>query len=214
MIKKYQLSLLCILCLPMAVQAYHFKDLWSRPDPQWQGVADYRAQNYSAAASAFAQQDTETANYNRGNALAKAGDYQQALAAYEKALQQNPQDADAKYNRDLVKKLVQKQQQDQPPPSRSKQSNQNKNQDQNKSQQNKDQSADQKNQAKQNQPSQITKTTADPVKAAEQQAQAQQQQATGQWLQSIPDDPGGLLKQKFLRDHERLNPDNGPEDTL
>lgn len=29
------------------------------------------------------------------------------------------------------------------------------------------------------------------------------QQANEQWLQQIPDDPGGLLRQKFLRDHEK-----------
>ncbi len=30
-----------------------------------------------------------------------------------------------------------------------------------------------------------------------------QQQADQQWLDAIPDDPGGLLRQKFLRDHYR-----------
>lgn len=29
--------------------------------------------------------------------------------------------------------------------------------------------------------------------------------ATKQWLHQIPDDPGGLLRQKFLRDHRRYN---------
>lgn len=34
------------------------------------------------------------------------------------------------------------------------------------------------------------------------QAVNEQQQATEQWLSGIPDDPGGLLRQKFQRDHE------------
>jgi Ca-activated chloride channel family protein len=33
--------------------------------------------------------------------------------------------------------------------------------------------------------------------------QIEQQQATEQWLKRIPDDPGDLLRQKFLRDHQR-----------
>lgn len=33
--------------------------------------------------------------------------------------------------------------------------------------------------------------------------QTEQQQATEQWLRRIPDDPGDLLRQKFLRDHQR-----------
>lgn len=38
-----------------------------------------------------------------------------------------------------------------------------------------------------------------PVKPTSQQQTPQQ--VSNQWLQSIPDDPGGLLQQKFLRDH-------------
>lgn len=33
------------------------------------------------------------------------------------------------------------------------------------------------------------------------------QQANEQWLRQIPDDPGGLLRQKFLRDYERMRQD-------
>jgi len=35
------------------------------------------------------------------------------------------------------------------------------------------------------------------------QQQRENQQASQQMLRSIPDDPGGLLRQKFLRDHLR-----------
>ena len=51
----------------------------------------------------------------------------------------------------------------------------------------------------------------DEKKAEEQFNEASQMQedsgkkATQQWLHQIPDDPGGLLRQKFLRDHQRYN---------
>ena len=38
--------------------------------------------------------------------------------------------------------------------------------------------------------------------------QVEKQQATEQWLRRIPDDPGGLLRQKFLRDHQRYQTDS------
>jgi putative ABC transport system permease protein len=47
----------------------------------------------------------------RRNALAQAGQLQQALAAYDQALQREPQHADARYNRELVQKKLQEQQQ-------------------------------------------------------------------------------------------------------
>lgn len=78
--------------------------------PAWRGSAAYRAGDYAASA-----QDFSANAYNRGNALAKSGQLEEALGAYDQALAADPQDADAKYNRDLVQKLLdeQKQQQEQ-----------------------------------------------------------------------------------------------------
>ena len=50
-----------------------------------------------------------TSQYNLGNALAKAGKLEDAVAAYERALAAAPTDADARFNRDLVKKLLEQQ---------------------------------------------------------------------------------------------------------
>lgn len=72
--------------------------------PSWRGSAAYRAGDYAAAA-----QDFSASAYNRGNALAKSGQLKEALAAYDQALAANPQDADAKANRDLVQKLIDEQ---------------------------------------------------------------------------------------------------------
>ncbi|ONF45583.1 tetratricopeptide repeat protein, partial [Methylobacterium radiotolerans] len=45
------------------------------------------------------------ASYNLGNALAKAGDLDGALAAYDEALRFNPRDADAQANRSLIARM-------------------------------------------------------------------------------------------------------------
>ncbi|QIN30978.1 tetratricopeptide repeat protein [Legionella longbeachae] len=70
---------------------------------------------------------------------------------------------------------------------------------QNKDQQNKDQqNKDQQNKDQQNKKNQNTQAT-EPLSEAER----EKQQAKEQWLRLIPDDPGGLMREKFLRDHLR-----------
>lgn len=51
-------------------------------DPDWRGVADYRAGNYAAAAKAFARARDD---FNLGNARARQRDYAAALEAYDVA---------------------------------------------------------------------------------------------------------------------------------
>lgn len=85
-------------------------------DPAWQASALYRAGDYEKAAQSFQTlRDDEDkipadADYNRGNALARAGQLEAALHAYDEALQKDSALADAKANRDLVKKLLEQQQ--------------------------------------------------------------------------------------------------------
>jgi len=67
---------------------------------------------------------------------------------------------------------------------------------QNKDQQNKDQqNKDQQNKDQQNKDQQNSE--------AQSEAEREKQQAKEQWLRLIPDDPGGLMREKFLRDHLR-----------
>ena len=73
-------------------------------DPTWKANALYKAGDYSGAAAALSR--LPGGDYNRGNALARAGQLEQAVAAYDKALAANPDNADAKFNRDLVQKLI------------------------------------------------------------------------------------------------------------
>ncbi len=80
-------------------------------DPVWQAVANYRAGEYAGSASGFAgQEDTENL-YNLGNALARLGEFETAIDAYEQVLEVNPGNEDAQYNRDLLKELLDQQQQ-------------------------------------------------------------------------------------------------------
>ncbi|MGJ8609536.1 MAG: VWA domain-containing protein [Octadecabacter sp.] len=113
---------------PIAAQASAWDDLWATPDqqghaafvaedyagaaaafeaPDWKGVAAYRVGDYEAAAGLAGS------DYNRGNALAKSGKFEDALAAYDAALAANSDDADAQFNRDLIADLLQQQEQQQ-----------------------------------------------------------------------------------------------------
>lgn len=125
-----------LLLLPQPSQALEWQDLWQRPDqrgaamlndgdadeaaktfrdPAWKGSALYRAEDYEGAAQQFSSLDSADGHFNRGNALARSGQLQQAIDAYNQALQQNPSMEDARFNRDLVQQLLDQQQSDQQP---------------------------------------------------------------------------------------------------
>ena len=255
--KKNVLIVLILLLFSQTSFAWSWRDLWSRPDeqaakllkqgkadmavklfqdPKWRAVARYRSGSYQQAAIDFGQQNSATGFYNQGNALARSGQYQQAIAAYDKALKLQPEHQDALYNKAIIEKLLQdKQQQDQSEKSQKQktqqeqsQSNNQQNQGSNKQDQKQEQKQQSNNQQqeKQNQPqstndnqqnqqSQQNKQQNQPQQSNKQDAPQQQQQqqqakqqpekpdADEQMLNRIPDDPGGLLRQKFLRDHYR-----------
>lgn len=73
-------------------------------DPGRKGAALYLAERWSEAAEAF-RHDPDSA-YNRGNALARAGRYAEAVAAYDQALAADPDDEDAAFNKALVATLI------------------------------------------------------------------------------------------------------------
>jgi Ca-activated chloride channel homolog len=82
-------------------------------DPDWRAAATYRDGDYTATLDALAGGDGATTAYNRGNALARLGRLEDAIAAYDTALAQAPDDADARFNRDLLQALLDSRQQDQ-----------------------------------------------------------------------------------------------------
>lgn len=80
-------------------------------DPRRRAYADLQAGRYPEAAKLLAPFTDAQSEYNRGNALAKAGQLQAALAAYDAALQQKPGDKDTRHNRDLVERALRQQHQ-------------------------------------------------------------------------------------------------------
>lgn len=117
------LALAFLPALPGNARASAWSDLWRRPDqqaaaalqqgdaghaqqvardPAWRGAAAYRAGDYAAASKDLRSLPSADAQYNLGNALAKQGDYQGALDAYDRALKADPNNADARTNRKAV----------------------------------------------------------------------------------------------------------------
>lgn len=128
------LPLVMLPLLPTTADATTWHDLWQRPDqqaaqalrqgrakqaqqlardPAWRGAAAYRAGDYAAAKQALQHAPGGDAAYNLGNTLARQGQYQQAIAAYDRALKLDPGNADATANRKAVEDWL-RQQQNQP----------------------------------------------------------------------------------------------------
>ena len=82
-------------------------------DPRRRAYAELQAGRYQEASKALAPFDDAESEYNRGNALAESGQLQMALAAYDAALKQSPADKDIRHNRDLVARVLHRQQQSQ-----------------------------------------------------------------------------------------------------
>ena len=76
-------------------------------DLQWQSVAHYQAEDYMQVIELLEESEDITDQYNLGNAFAQLGRYSEAIAAYDRVLQQQPTHEDAEYNRELVKQLLQ-----------------------------------------------------------------------------------------------------------
>ncbi|MDH4048340.1 MAG: VWA domain-containing protein [Gammaproteobacteria bacterium] len=125
------LLVLFVLPLPQNAEAFSWQDLWRNKDqqgerqleqgdaaeaaelfkdPSWRAVASYRAGDYGGSAAGFADGEDADSLYNLGNALARLGEFESAIDAYDQALEIDPQMEDAIYNRDLLKEAAQQQQ--------------------------------------------------------------------------------------------------------
>ena len=237
-----------LFLLPQPSYAFDFKDLWLRADQQglillkqkrpaeaaqhfedrqWQGVALYEAGDYSGAAQRFAEGSDAHAHYNRGNALAKSGELEAALDAYDQALERQPDLRPALTNKALVESLL-KQKNTSPPVDPDKNTD---NQTEPPTQEpppgaatqaldegepktdGQQTTADSDPQSK-TPPKTGTNevpgselgnedSTRPPMRPANDSIEGEQRQALEQWLRKIPDDPGELLRRKFWYEQQQ-----------
>jgi len=244
--RRGSLALLVCLLLPPPAHAAWWGDLWRTPDqqgydalqqgeperaatlfenPQWQGVADYRSGDYSAAEQRFFADQSPRGTYNRGNALARQGKFEEAIAAYDATLAVAPGDEDAAFNKALLEKLLEQQQsagnknqasqrnreQSQSDPSQEQNSSGNPKSDQSKSP-NADQtsapphSEQHKNEPQKSQPSDEQQNQLAQHDEQRDEPRDEQRDSLEQWLRRVPDDPAGLLRRKFqYESNQRLH---------
>lgn len=153
----------CVLPLPKNSYAFEWQDLWQTPDqqaqqrfdngdydaaakqftdPAWQAAAQYKADS-TVSEQGLLDARSDTGFYNQGNVLAKSGQLEKAIEAYDQALKLNPDHEDAKYNKAVVEDALEKQ--------KEQQQDENKDQDQGKDQQNKEQQNQERSESEQDQ---------------------------------------------------------------
>lgn len=237
--------------------AFNWQDLWTTKNQQatammkkgqykeasktfseeaWQAAAAFRAGDYKGAHAVYSRLQTSDAYYNQGNADAYLGQYEQAIAAYNKALAIDRNMPDALHNRQIVEALLKKKkdntskepnQQKKPNNNQSEQKQKSSSEDQdkqNKPPESKQDQSDSKTNKPKNEGNDPSNQTNNPKQAKEpksdkpyhgdetpkekasnppkdSKATEAEQQMKDQWLRLIPDDPGGLLREKFLRDY-------------
>ena len=199
-------------------------------DPEWLAVARYRAGQFDSSAAALAGRDSPDAHYNRGNALKLA----EAVDAYDAALELDADHEDARFNRELIADLLE-QQQEQQGQSDQQQSSEGQQQEQGDEgdEQSEDPSSSGQDNQGQPQASNEDQRGTDPGESPEDGTEPEQadgendeaaseslqaaalediedwasEQAADQWLRRIPQDPGGLLRRKFLYQYQQLGVD-------
>ena len=227
-----------LLVLPQPGYAWSVEDLWWRADqqgqrlldagrpaeaaqrfddPQRQGLALYLAGDYPGAAQRFAQGDSAADHYNRGNALARAGELEAALDAYDQALDRQPELPQALHNRALVESVLrQREEQRQaeqessaataPQPAASGDAGQGAGQRDEQTPAGDEQEAGESDETT-GSPSASDRPGAGPTLPGDTPAAAaldgERRQALEQWLRQIPDDPAELLRRKFWYEQQQ-----------
>lgn len=119
-----------MLAAPPPASASVWDDLWQTRDQQgadafaagdaaratelfesddWRAAAYYESGDFETATEHFASLDGTENRYNLGNALAKSGQLEEAIAAYDEVLDTAPDHEDARFNRDLAEQLLEQQ---------------------------------------------------------------------------------------------------------
>lgn len=131
--RKGAFSLVLLLSFSLQsneAMAFEWKNLWQTPDqqamaiveqdpakaaelfqnPQWKGTAQYKAKQFEQAQQSFQTSSSTTAMYNQATALAHQQKFEEAIAAYDEVLKQDPNFADAATNKELIEKFLEEQQ--------------------------------------------------------------------------------------------------------
>jgi Ca-activated chloride channel family protein len=259
---------LLIVALPTPrASAFEWQELWQRPDqrgyealraeqaaraaelfesPEWRSAAQYRAGEFEASAATLAGIESASGHYNRGNALAKAGQLEAAIGAYDRALELAPEHEDARYNREVVEEFLKNNPEAEQPENQGQgEQGQQGDSDQTQSESGEQQDGEQADeeegregeqgqegesqagQGAEDQPSEQgdgeAQDAPEPQQAnagdeattdengnapgPEEVEQWASEQAAEQWLRRVPQDPGGLLRRKFLYQYQRLGVD-------
>lgn len=182
-------------------------------DTQWRAAARYRSGDYPTAHQEFLLDESVTGTYNQGNALARLGEYEQAIQHYERVLSSQPEHEDATFNKELLERLLEEQQQAEQEQNEDQQSQanndeneeqqdqQNQQQEQSDQQQDSDQSEEREQESEEQAEQQQEEGEQQQAQVEEDQAERdEKQEALEQWLRRVPDDPGGLLKRKFTHE--------------
>lgn len=250
------------LLVPMLPAHAAEGSLWQRADQardarMREGIAAYRNGNDTAALQAWQGLPGATAAYNRGNALARLGRYEDAIAAYDEALRAQPGMEDAIANRQAVQAAMQRRppsggnrddsrakpddgegtsaqgqgedgsprngspesggdsmptppaEQATPPAENDDRPSSHDNDEQPDAQQAADaaqrEAMEQALQQDGTQQADDAPAGTEGTMAQETDAEREQRQANEAWLRRIPDDPGGLLRARFKREHDRRN---------
>jgi Ca-activated chloride channel family protein len=250
--RGWLLCLPLLLLMPQNSYAVDFADLWLRPDQQgqrllqqqrpaeaaqrfenaqWKGIALYQAGDYASAAQRFAEGSSAADHYNRGNALARNGELEAALDAYEQALERQPDLQAALQNKALVEDALEQRKrakpehpdQAQPPDDSDDGANPQNQAAASQNQQAEDPQSAESAEAnppdgdpltgesspqtngnpKPGSPMDDEETTRPPIRPADGTINGERRQALEQWLRQIPDDPGELLRRKFWYEQQQ-----------
>lgn len=149
-------------------------------DPQWRAAALHREGRFLESAEVLRDVTTVAARYNRATALALAGRIETAIRTYEELLLDRPDHADARHNLAVLKEQagLAEGEKDEAPGARS-------------------EAQAQRAERPGEEESDVTdagdgELTDEPLLP----------EHTQRWLQQVPDDPGGLLRRKFLRQYK------------
>jgi len=216
-------------------------DLFENQD--WRAIAQYESKDYAESAAAFADSGDARSLYNLGNAMARQGEFESAIDAYEQVLELDADDVDAKYNQDLLKDMMEQQQHQEGEQQQDgeqgegeqSESDGESQQDAESSQADGEPQDGEQSQREDEMSQEDLEAMQEELRRAAEEAQQnqdeslqpqltaaeleamrrdqEQQQAMEQWLRRIPNDPGSLLRNKFRYQYQKTGKDQDGNNT-